>query len=320
MRFASGGRTVIWGEIAYFQDDPGIPIACKTPTRIQALVILWWLYVFLKEARLDSWRYCRVIAVASTDAFEDESVVLPVREPIPGIIEATSGNYTTAQLTGWKPVAAAEWKLRSPRTFPDGVFELNGDAIAAPPALANDPFGHIHVPNVPFARLYGCFDPKYIDPYVKEPAVTAARTRLRSDGPHRALSSSPKNPPERRLSGRYCAKIAAKKAELLAAASKASPSAMQKPRTKAPPTCFVHIYRLRVWFLLRKLKSSLRIAAPFFRYLFGGILTPPDLAEHQKASLQSGGTDVDVSSEDLMADVDGTPTGLLSPKEVSEQR
>ena len=143
------------GGVAYLQEGPEIPIACKTPARVQAVAKLWWRYGCLREGRADNCCYCRVVAFASTTSFEGESVVLTVGDPISGVIEAASGSYTTAQLSGWKPVMAAERNLRSPRTFPEDGFELNGDAIAALPALSKENFGHCRVPNVPFARMYG---------------------------------------------------------------------------------------------------------------------------------------------------------------------
>ena len=51
------------------------------------------------------------------------------------MIEATHGVHLAAQLSGWGPVSAAEWKLRSPRTFFNDGFEINGDSLAVSPAL-----------------------------------------------------------------------------------------------------------------------------------------------------------------------------------------
>ena len=123
----------------------------------------------------------------------------------------------------------------TPRTFPDEGFELNGDAISALPDLAEDSFSHFRVPHVPFARLYGFWGPKYMGPFAKAPAVDAMRSR--SADRSRALSSSPKNSPERRMRARYYAKIAKKKADLLAEAA----TAARAPRFKVHPNCFVPI-------------------------------------------------------------------------------
>ena len=225
------------GEIAYLQEDPDIPATCKTPARIQAVIMLWRRYGCLVEGRCDSWRYARVVAFASTAAFEEESAISTAGDPITGVIEATSGSYLAAQLSGWKPVTASEWKLCPPRAFSENGFELNGDAVASLPALAKEHLGHTHAPNVPFARTYGFFEPKCLVPYVKEPLIAAARTRTRSDGPRRGRSSSPKNSPGRRLRERYYPKIASGKAELLASAAQASrhPERMKAPPARLPP-------------------------------------------------------------------------------------
>ena len=154
MRFAFGVYTANVGEITYMQEDEKMPIACSAPARIQAVAKLWRRYGPMREEALESCCYCRVVAPASAAAFEGESVVLTAGGPISGVLEATSGAHPTDQLSGWNPDSAAEWELRSPRTFPDGGLELNGDAISALPALARDHFGRYRPPNVPYARLY----------------------------------------------------------------------------------------------------------------------------------------------------------------------
>ena len=224
------------GEIAYLQDDPQIPVTVRSSARIQAVFKVWWRYGCLNEERHDSWCFVRLPAYTSTAAFDDESIILTVGDPISGVIEASSSDHGAAQLSGWQPISDAEWKLRSPRTFIEGGFELNGDSIAALPALAVGNFAHFHVPHVPFARMYGFWEPKYLDPYVKAPEMAALRSR--SAVRERARTSTPKNSPGRRLRGRYYAKIAQKKDDPLAAAAAAQPN--PKPaRRKAPPNRFV---------------------------------------------------------------------------------
>ena len=197
------------GEISRLQERAEIPIAVRTPARIQAVVKLWWRYVPIREEAYDSCLCVLVIAFASTAAYDVESKLLTVGDPIAGLIEASSSDHAAAQLLERTPISAAEWKLSPPRTVIGHGFELNGDAIGTPPDLAKGDFGHFHLPNAPSARLYGFWDPKYLDPYVKEPAAAAA-SRARSERP-RDRPSSPKNSPERRMRERYYARVAAKK-------------------------------------------------------------------------------------------------------------
>ena len=232
------------GEIEYLQDDPDIPIAPKSPAMVQDVVKLWWRYDHTYEEALDSYAYVRMNAFASTAAFGGDSVWLSVGDPITGVIEANRSTYATAQLSGWPRTAAAEWKMPSPRSFFDESSDVNGNAIAAFPALSKDNSQHFHAPNLPYARLYGYPDPKCFDPCAAKPAASAANgvssstAKPRSaDGGDRGRSATLWNSPGRRLRERYYTRSAAKKAATLAAQS-----AAQNPvRTKAPPAWFVPI-------------------------------------------------------------------------------
>ena len=92
---------------------------------------------------------------------------ISIGDPITGIVEATSGGLFTAQLSGWKKISAAEWKLLSRRSFLDdgqyGGLELNHDALTTLPAISSENFGHTHPPNVGYARMRGRKVPKYFD-------------------------------------------------------------------------------------------------------------------------------------------------------------
>lgn len=79
-------------------------------------------------------------AFASTALFDGSMQELVVGDPVSGLIEATSGDNLTAQLTGWEPISAAEWKLRHPRSFHEDGFEPNGDALEALPAISSVEF------------------------------------------------------------------------------------------------------------------------------------------------------------------------------------
>ena len=228
------------GEISYLQEDKEIPITVRTPARIQAVVRLWWRYGPMLEERRDSWLYVRIVAFARTAAFAEESAILSVGDPIAGVIEASSGDHDTAQLSGWHPFRLMSGSCAPPRTFPDEGFELNGDSIAALPALAKDNFAHFKLPHVPFDRLYGFWEPKYLDPFSKAPLLAGRRSR--SADRDMARPSSPRNSPERRLRERYYAKVAQKKADNLDAAAKcARAPAPAPPSFEAPPNFFVPI-------------------------------------------------------------------------------
>ena len=224
------------GGISYIQEGQKIPITVRAPARIQAVVKLWWMYGPMNEERHDSCCFVRLVAFTGTAAFDAESAVLTVGDPVTGLIEASRSDRDTARLSVWEPIPAVEWELRPPRTFPEDGFELNGDAIAALPALAKDNFAHFRAPNVPFARMYGFWGPKYLGPYFMAPAVAAMRSR--SAGRDRARSSTPKNSLGLRLRERYYAKIAKKKADLLAETAKTH----RAPRVKAHPPCFLPIF------------------------------------------------------------------------------
>ena len=79
-----------------------------------------------------------------------------------------------------------------PRTFPDPDIELNGRALDSLPALAKTNFANYHLPNVPYARLFGPRKPKYFEPFANDQAAKATAARVRG------RSSMPKNSPERR--------------------------------------------------------------------------------------------------------------------------
>ena len=228
------------GEIKCLQEKPGDAITCETPAVVQAVIKLWWRYFPMRGEASGSSLIFRALAFASCAAFGERLQVIRAGGPISGIVEATDGKHHTAQLTGWAPATAAEWELRSPRTLPDSGFELNGDALAALPSLAKDNFAHYHAPNVPYARLLGPKEPKYltqvVGPSDDPPAV---RTRARP--------TSPRTSPDRRMRDRYRAQQAARRAEALTAAAKASRHA---PRAKAPPTTLPP-YLLRGLFYLR---------------------------------------------------------------------
>ena len=118
---------------------------------------------------------------------------LVVGGPASGLIDDTYGDNLTAKLTGWAPISAAGWKLRHPRSFQEDGVELNGDALASPPAISSGNFGNAHPPNVGYARLRGRKVPKYFDQPVGH----------EKDGRGRGSSPAPRNSPERRLRGRF---------------------------------------------------------------------------------------------------------------------
>ena len=124
----------------------------------------------------------------------------------------------------------------APRTFADSGIDLNGDSIAPLPALAKTNFVNYHLPNVPYARLYGPRKPKYIEPFANDPAAAKAHWA----GPVRGRSSAPKNSAGRRLRERFHAHQDAQTASKLAAVSSAAQTAKQT-RTQAPTACFVPI-------------------------------------------------------------------------------
>lgn len=82
------------GEITYLQEDKDIPITCKTPARIQAVIMLWWRYGCLPEERYDRWAYVRVVAFTSTAAFEDESAIWRLATPSPACLRRLVAHMT----------------------------------------------------------------------------------------------------------------------------------------------------------------------------------------------------------------------------------
>ena len=225
------------GEIKYLQeaDSNGdlLPITVETPAMVQDVTKLRWRYGSLREEAYGSCLFCRVVAFTSTAAFSEPSVVLAVGGPISGLIEATRGDHLDELLSAWCPVSAAEWKLRSLRTFPDSGIELNGDAVASLPALTRTNFPNYHLPNVPYARLYGPRKPKYFEPFSNDPDAKATASRVR------CRSSSPKNPPGRRMRDRFYAMQALQASQNIAAAASLTNTA---GRAKAPPACSVPIH------------------------------------------------------------------------------
>ena len=168
-------------------------------------------------------------AFASTALFDGSMQELVVGDPVSGLIEATSGDNLTAQLTGWEPISAAEWKLRHPRSFHEGGFELIGDALASLPAISSGHFGHTRPPNVGYSRTRGRQAPKYFD----QPVGPV------KDGRGRGSSQAPRNSPERRIRGRFYKKQAGK----LDAALSAAASRRRHPMFKAPPFLLVSALR-----------------------------------------------------------------------------
>ena len=148
---------------------------------------------------------------------------LVVGDPVSGLIEATSGDNSTAQLTGWPPISADEWKLHQPRSFHDDGLELIGDDLATLPAISSENCGRAHPPNVGYARLHGRKVPKHFD---QPPAEKNGRGRY----------PEPRNSPERRLLERFYKKNAEKRPAALAGAA----ARHRTPLFKAPPTLSFH--------------------------------------------------------------------------------
>ena len=223
-------------EIKYHPEETKDVITFETPAAATAVLKLWWRYGNLTAEAHDSWLYCRILACTSTAAFEGQFELFNDGGPISGIPEATNGARQTAQLTGWGPVSAAEWKLRSPSTFIDDGFELDGDALAFLPSVAKDNFAHFHLPNAAYARMSGSLAPKYMTYPAGPPAPSDAK-----GGRMRGRSATPRNSAGRRMRDRNYAKADGKKSSML--------SAQEKPaRVKAPPTRLFP-YRV-VWRLL----------------------------------------------------------------------
>ena len=56
----------------------------------------------------------RYLASASTALFGGQMETISTGDPVTGVMEATSGNLQTAQLSGWGGISVAEWKLLPP--------------------------------------------------------------------------------------------------------------------------------------------------------------------------------------------------------------
>lgn len=124
------------GEIKFSPDDDSRLMTPETPAFLQIVVKLWWKYGNLPAEQHDSFAFCRLNAILSTEAFDGRTILRRVGDPVAGFSEAISGAQLSAQLTGWGPISAAEWQSRQPQSFPAfGGFELNGDAIAVLPKL-----------------------------------------------------------------------------------------------------------------------------------------------------------------------------------------
>ena len=147
-----------------------------------------------------------------------------VGDPVSGLIEATSGDNLTAQLTGWPPISAGEWKLRHPRSFHEDGIDTNGDALAALPAISSENSGHARPPNVGYARLHGRKVRKY---FAQPPAEKNGRGR----------SPEPRNSHERGVRERFYKKQADKRAA-------ASAARHRPPLFKAPPRLSFHTVRV----------------------------------------------------------------------------
>ena len=214
-----GASTALWGEIKYIKGEPTDAISFDSPALLAIIARLWWRYGSLRQEAHDSWVCCRLIAFASTALFGGQLEAISVGDPVAGFIEATSDENNTAQLTGWPPISAAEWKLRQTRSFPGDGFEVNGDALAVLPAVASGRFGHTPPPNVSYARLHGHKVPKYFDMPIGPDPDAQGRQR------------EPRNSPERRMRDRFHRKQAERRAASLSASAPAS----RQPRWGAPP-------------------------------------------------------------------------------------
>ena len=191
-------------------DDRGAPAAIDldTPALLQIVVKMRRRYGSSAVERCDSHLFCRVQAFTSTSAFKTPSEMIFVGDPASGLLEATSGEHLTAQLTGWWPVGASEWRLRHPQSFHENGFELNGDAIAVPPKLFKTHVLHHRLLTPPYDRLSCHRLLRYMDPFVAPEAGPAARDVPACSRP-RGRPLPPNTSPERRMRDRFYAMMAA---------------------------------------------------------------------------------------------------------------
>ena len=114
--------------------------------------------------------YCRVNAFASCDYLPSSAQAVRIGMPVCGVVSKSSLDYHTAQLVGWDPTTASDWKLLSPDACPRvGLSCLPMTFTACLKYFrVNHPPGKIFsiylLPSSPFAQNFCCFEPSTLSP------------------------------------------------------------------------------------------------------------------------------------------------------------